>query len=228
MKPPRALWVPFELGRPLGVPDNPEFQKKVLLALFKLFESPEVPVLADFTEDAPEVSAELTVLACPVYYPQAINENPDEDTLLTALKQEITSLRPWYDMSLVSRKRTTIGLSGLKIDELADYIFSFIKGAAANNPHPELAPAYSLKYTVEDLKSFYIEGITAQPGQSGASSHTLDNWFWDKTIAGQVLMQLRAACQRNPDKLINMVGAHFLVPGEVVRRKEKEQGSPTH
>ena len=31
-KPPRALWVPFELGRPFGPPNDPAFQKRVLLA----------------------------------------------------------------------------------------------------------------------------------------------------------------------------------------------------
>ena len=32
IRPPRALWVPFELGRPLGAPDEPDFQKRVLRA----------------------------------------------------------------------------------------------------------------------------------------------------------------------------------------------------
>ena len=29
MKPPRALWVPFELGRPLGAPSDAAFQRRV-------------------------------------------------------------------------------------------------------------------------------------------------------------------------------------------------------
>ena len=32
IRPPRALWVPFELGRPLGTPDEPDFQTRVLRA----------------------------------------------------------------------------------------------------------------------------------------------------------------------------------------------------
>jgi hypothetical protein len=35
-KPPRALWVPFELGRPLGPPSDPAFQKGVILAALRL------------------------------------------------------------------------------------------------------------------------------------------------------------------------------------------------
>ena len=32
VRPPRALWVPFALGRPLGSADDPEFQKQVMRA----------------------------------------------------------------------------------------------------------------------------------------------------------------------------------------------------
>jgi len=34
-KPPRALWVPFELGRPFGSPNDPRFQRRVLLAALR-------------------------------------------------------------------------------------------------------------------------------------------------------------------------------------------------
>ena len=30
MAPPRSLWVPFELGRPFGAPNAPDFQRRVL------------------------------------------------------------------------------------------------------------------------------------------------------------------------------------------------------
>ncbi len=40
IKPPRALWVPFELGRPLGVPNDAAFQNRVITAALDLFEAP--------------------------------------------------------------------------------------------------------------------------------------------------------------------------------------------
>ena len=55
-KPPRALWVPFEFGRPFGVPNGPAFQKRVLLAALALLVAPGGPVLEDFPEDAPWLS----------------------------------------------------------------------------------------------------------------------------------------------------------------------------
>jgi hypothetical protein len=45
--------VPFELGRPLDIPDDPIFQKRVLLAALKLLEAPEGSFIEDFPEDVP-------------------------------------------------------------------------------------------------------------------------------------------------------------------------------
>ena len=56
IRPPRALWVPFMLGRPFGAPNAPDFQRKVLRALLALFERSAGPVLEDFPEDAPRMS----------------------------------------------------------------------------------------------------------------------------------------------------------------------------
>lgn len=69
-QPPRALWVPFELGRPLGVPNDAAFQKRVMLAAFDLFNATEGPVLVDYPEDVPESEladeAALTGMVCPI------------------------------------------------------------------------------------------------------------------------------------------------------------------
>ena len=53
-KPPRALWVPFELGRPFGPPSDAAFQKRVILAALRLLERERGPVvIEDFPEDDP-------------------------------------------------------------------------------------------------------------------------------------------------------------------------------
>ena len=38
IKPARALWLNFPMGRPLGKPNDPEYQKWVIRSAFKLFE----------------------------------------------------------------------------------------------------------------------------------------------------------------------------------------------
>ena len=46
-KPPRALWVPFELGRPFGPPSDADFQQRVILAALGLLERTDGPVLIE-------------------------------------------------------------------------------------------------------------------------------------------------------------------------------------
>ena len=54
VRPPRGLWTPFQLGRPLGEPENSSFQRRVLLAALGLLERTDGPViLEDFPEDPP-------------------------------------------------------------------------------------------------------------------------------------------------------------------------------
>ena len=52
VRPPRALFVPFKHGYPLGVPNEPARQHKVIEAALRLFENPSLtpPALVDYLE----------------------------------------------------------------------------------------------------------------------------------------------------------------------------------
>lgn len=48
IRPPRALFVPFPLGHPLGEPNNPDLQIRIMRAAFALLPRTDVPVLETF------------------------------------------------------------------------------------------------------------------------------------------------------------------------------------
>lgn len=50
VRPPRALWVPYRHGFPLGEPDRPDLQHAVIEAALSLLEDRDLtpPVLVDF------------------------------------------------------------------------------------------------------------------------------------------------------------------------------------
>ena len=48
LKPPRALEVPFDLGYPLGEPNDPSAQREVLRALLAIVDRQDVPVLEEY------------------------------------------------------------------------------------------------------------------------------------------------------------------------------------
>lgn len=54
VRPPRALFVPFDHGYPVDRPGDPERQLRVIDAALRLVENPalEPPVLVDFDSDA--------------------------------------------------------------------------------------------------------------------------------------------------------------------------------
>ena len=90
ISPPRALWVPFEMGRPIGVPNDPEFQKRVLRAALHLLEVENGPVLEDFPEEAPISDEGIETLSCPVSFPQHQDELSEIQELCEAFKGEVT------------------------------------------------------------------------------------------------------------------------------------------
>lgn len=49
LKPPRALFVPFPMGFPLGEPNNADLQHQTIAAALRLLERDDVPVLESFS-----------------------------------------------------------------------------------------------------------------------------------------------------------------------------------
>ncbi|MBI4465456.1 MAG: hypothetical protein HY647_12185 [Acidobacteria bacterium] len=52
VRPPRALCVPFPFGYPLGKPNDPALQRKVILQSLNLLERTELPVLEIFRKSS--------------------------------------------------------------------------------------------------------------------------------------------------------------------------------
>ena len=212
IKPPRALWVPFELGRPLGAPGDAAFQTRVLRAALQLFEAPNGPVLVDFPEDAPPVADDATPLACPVSFAPLLEELSTADLMRATLQREIGQLRTWYDLAVSTRGRTTIGVSRLTPEEMGAFIGAFLDGRTPPNPRSDIPIAALFRFAVEDLKSYYCEAITAQPGQNAVDSQTLSDWFWRETTAGRVLFAVQEVCQHSQVPGMQVVASSFLIP----------------
>ena len=210
--PPRALWVPFEFGRPLGVPGDAGFQRRVLIAALNLLEIESGPVLADYPEDvqgsAPSDDGEGWV--CPVNLQPPIAD-AGGDALVSAFLAEVAEMRPWYDIGLERRGQTTFGASGLDIVECARFLGDFLHDQEpATDRWPELRAGDVLKIVLMDVKTFYLEAAMARPGP--ASSRNLDDWFWSDTNGGWMFLVLQRTCAASDDSFIATLGRQFIVP----------------
>jgi hypothetical protein len=212
MQPPRALWVPFMLGRPFGAPNAPDFQRKVLIAALELLEAEQGPLLEDFPEDAP-VSVhgnEMEGFACPVNLSRRGCSADGENDITRALLDEIAQLQPWHDFALKRRGRSTVGLSGLAIDVAARFVASYLGEAPLPSYNAEMSIGEALKRACDDLKAFYFEAASAQPGN--LDSNAVDQWFWRETTAGKLFLELRQVCLKSAENSMQLLGRSTLVP----------------
>lgn len=196
IQPPRALWVPFELGRPLGRPGDPAIQARVILMALNMLDAPSGPVLEDFPDDAPESDEPETDagVACPVRLRRRPVGTPD-DELVDDVRQEVARLRVWYDLGVERRGRTTLGASPLDIDASLDLLAAVFRSELPPSPTDGVPLRDAVRLAAEDLKAFYLEAVTAQPGPT-PSGQRLHEWFWGQTSGAVLLRTLQSRIEQ--------------------------------
>jgi len=192
VRPPRALWVTFELGRPLGIPDDAPFQRRVVTAALDLLQRTDGPLIADYPEHVPEVT-DFSGWACP------INLAPRQTDSLAA---EIDRLATWYDQSVAKRGRTTVGISGLDMPAAGALVSRALTG--------ELPDAQALKEAIDDLRAYYLEAASAFPDPGTAA--TRKKWFWDETKLAQAILALQPKLAASADPQHKILANLTLIP----------------
>ena len=175
MRPPRILWVSFPLGRPLGKPSDAVFQTEVIKRALGLLDAEQGPVLEDYPIDLPDIDTPPP--ACPVSF----QRKRDDESWHGRLSQEVGALTPWYELGLKRRGRTTVGVCESSVADIVKDVTTWADDVT--QPFPE--PLW-LKLALEDLKSFYSEAITAQPGDYEAGYS--DALIFDDTVLGDLIV----------------------------------------
>ena len=193
-EPPRALWVPFPFGRPLGPPNRPDIQFDVLRRTLALVDQTAGPALIDYDGPEGDEQVENTAWSCPVTFPTAAPES-ESDALTAQLQREAQLLRPWFDEGLSARGRTSVGTSGKGVDSIEEMLEILVRFSAEADmavpdgyihPMPQL-----LRYITDDIRDFYYEAAISKPGAAFPSPQDLLEWFFLQTVAGDVFYQVR-------------------------------------
>lgn len=185
LKPPRALHCEFPMGRPLGKPKEPEFQRKVLDQAFSLFSEEEGPVLVDF----PEVIKDETdqPLSCTI--------PPRMDESLPVEVDEVKGLRPAYDRAVTASGRTNVGRL-VDADGIVALVESFIQLRDGTEWTEAGVPDNNIMEASKDIMSYYEEAAVELadhvPGARAAES-----WFFKHTATGQLLKDARDALHKS-------------------------------
>ena len=205
-RPPRALFVPFELGRPIGPPSDAAFQKKVILTALRMLVEGGGPVrIQDFAEDDPREVADPSWLAPLGSHPPA----GEGAVLADAVEAELHALAPAYAASCVERVRSTVGLSGLPPAACGDYVAAWLRGEEPSSPVADMSAPLALRFAIDDLKAFALEAALV-PGTK-PSSQQLGDWLWNETALGAALQVLRRMGLASDDERLK-IAAGFFVP----------------
>ena len=214
IQPPRALWVPFALGRPLGLPGDPGFQQQVLQAALALLEAPKGPVLADFPHDVP-IKADtardsLEQPACPVSFAGPATHETETEKLLAAFKQELSEFRSWYDIGLEKRGYSSVVY--FPPDAVLQVFIDFLSDTPMTLEENMSSPASALRFAAQDLKAIYFESVMFRPDMVLPEDAAFTRWFWQKTASGALFKAVKEKCSASDDKAMKMTGEMLLVP----------------
>ena len=185
VKPPRALHCDFPLGRPLGKPKDPEFQRSVIDAAFALLKHESGPVLEDFPESIQDQSDQP--LVCPIP-PLESDQHPAVN--------EALGLRKAYERALVDNGRTLVGRA-TDADGIPAAIEAFVR-VAEGTPwkHAEL-PGHPLMLA-RDITSYFEEAASALV-DSVPAARSAETWLYQSTETGKVLKAARQQIKQDGD-----------------------------
>lgn len=212
-KPPRALWVPFELGRPFGPPSDADFQRRAILTALRLLERQDGPVLIeDFPDDDPRRNPDSNWQPPPV---PALAADLGNASLASCMEAEMQALHAAHQRWIDQHGRTTVGISELPMVDAAHYVAEWLRGHNPESPRDGFSAPLELRFAIDDLKAFALEAAAAGPAKP--SSRQLGDWLWNNTATGAALHAIRAMLLNSEDSRLKLIAENFIVPGARVR-----------
>src|SRR5260370_18994477 len=182
LHPPRALHCEFPLGRPLGKPGDPAFQRTVLDAAFALLRAPAGPVLVDFPEAIGDAADEALACTLP----------PRFDPTLSAAVDEVLGLRAAYERQRAATGRTMVGRA-VTADQIRAAVGAFVC-IADGMPWQEAWQKAGLEapppQVQSDVRAYYEEAALALSDHV-PEARAAESWFYRHTATGGVLRQVR-------------------------------------
>lgn len=220
--PPRALWVPFPLGRPFGAPDEPEFQQRVLRATLDLLNRESGPVLEDFPDDAPGQTAGDEAWACPLPLPSPPEPATDAEAFAQQLLAEVGRMKPWHEQALRKHGRTAFGLTGLgpeRVDEVAGLVAAAAFDVIGEKPDgAKMDVPLLVRFAADDMRAFYMEAAAAQPVATRPTPDEIGRWLYGETVLGDAFYRARDALTAHEDDRALQGAGRAMVPGAYARR----------
>ncbi len=186
----------------------------MLRACLDLLDAESAPVLQDYPEDVPPelASVDFTGMSCPIELPPPSSEGHG---VAQELLLEIRQVAPWYELAVNQRGRTTVGISDLNMEQAGRFLAGFIEDETTPAPRTDMTMGRLLKFVCEDLKAYYSEAASAQPGMS--ASIAVEHWLFNETVLGGLLWQLRNTRTEHEDDETRYFARRSLIPDRQIQ-----------
>ena len=201
VRPPRAVYVPFPFGAPVGMPGDREQQLAVLRTALKTFEATSGPTLVDYEAALPPGHSAAPTVASAIERSQ----QPAVDAAT-----ETSMMRRYYEQWLADHgDKTAVGLSGIPAVRFRGIIRSFeafVKDPDADireRPESVSRPEF-IRYCSDDLKAMFLEGrMIMKPGETPEQAN---RWLWGETALGRLLVDVKDQMERSDDENMRAAG----------------------
>ncbi|HCB34079.1 MAG TPA: hypothetical protein DEP69_02590 [Acidimicrobiaceae bacterium] len=195
--PPRGLWCDFPLGRPLGKPNDPAFQHRVLAHAFGLLAA-EHPVVEAFDE---VIADDGSTLACPM--------PPRHDPSRHPAVDEAHGMRRAYDRAVAKLGNRMGAGRVVEADDIGAAVQAFVD-IADGTPWKEAGIPGIPARVVQDIRGYYETAALAL-AEHAPSAWAGTRWFFDHTEAGKAILAARQAMR---DADVKHAIWFYLAPGD--------------
>jgi D-proline reductase (dithiol) PrdB len=200
-RPPRALLCDFPLGRPLGRPMDPAFQRRVLAKAFALLDRKQGPVLERFPE---VIEDEADV---PMGCPLPGRCDPD----VPAAVDEARALRPAWERTRDAQSNSHVGRR-VDADAVPAAIERFLRVSRGTPWKQIFTDADELFQTAADVRVYYEEAALGLASGVPAARAS-EAWFYQRTQTGQLFRDVVGVLQRTgQEDDLGLAGVFYLVP----------------
>ncbi len=179
--PPRALHCEFPLGRPLGRPNDVEFQHNVLARAFALLDAPSGPVLVDHPE---VIETDEQPVACAL--------PPRFDPNVPPAVDEARGLRKAYDRGLARRGVSSVGRV-IGADGIPAALGLLDAIANGQDWTTAAIPGGNTVALCHDIRTYYEEAALELVDGPPPGGRAMEDWFFEQTEAGATTLAARTA-----------------------------------
>ena len=169
------------------------------------------PVLEDYPHNSEDVETGQGPASCPINFSTRTEGLSDKDKFSKRLHEEIGTMQTWHDIARDKRSRSTADISGLSPGQIIEFFLGFVSGIEQPSVVKKQKISNLLRIAAEDLKAFYQEAVSAQPGQS-TNPDILADWFWGETQAAMLINEVRKSCLKRESKDMKLAGKLLLIP----------------